>query len=63
MQVKIFIQEKDLEELSSFLKTGVNYEHRVNFSTLQEDISDSIEVLVFYDDYTRLKDWKIDDKN
>lgn len=62
MQVKIYIQEKALEELSSFLNAGLNFEHRIDFSTYREDPSD-IEVSVFYDDFVRMKDWKIDDKN
>ena len=62
MQVKIYIQEKYLEELSSFLKAGLNFEHRIDFSTYREDPSD-IEVSVFYDDFVRMKDWKINDKN
>ena len=62
MQVKIYIQEKALEELSAFLNAGLNFEHRIDFSTYREDPSD-IEVSVFYDDFVRMKDWKIDDKN
>jgi len=64
MQISIFVKKQDLEELSRFLKCGVNYEHSVEFSDQpsfgRSNFSSSyIETILFYDDYVRLVDWKI----
>ena len=62
MQIKIFVHETDLEELSLFLKSGINYEHNVDFMTYFDEVpwnGQGVEVSVFYDDYVRLRDWKM----
>jgi hypothetical protein len=58
MQVKIYVEEKTLEELSNFLKSSINYEHNIPFST--KNIDQRVEVFIFYDDYVRLRDWKVE---
>jgi hypothetical protein len=63
MQVKIYIKEESLEELSAFLKASVLYEHSINFLPYKDTLSGGVEVSIFYDDYVKLKDWKMKDKN
>lgn len=65
MQVKIYIEEKFLEELSSFL-LSVPYEHSITYYTArpsQSDLGPVVEVSLFYNDYVQLKDMKIANKN
>jgi hypothetical protein len=57
MQVKIFVKEDQLEEIKKFLKSGVLYEHSIEFST--QPVEGTIEVQIFYDDYVALDTWRI----
>ena len=57
MQVKIFVKEDQLEELSSFLKSGFPFEHSIDFNT--QPVEGTVEVQVFYDDYVTLDTWRI----
>jgi hypothetical protein len=55
MQVKIFVKEEQLEELSSFLKSSIPFEHGIDFDT--QPVEGAIEVQVFY--YVTLDTWRI----
>lgn len=57
MQVKIFVKESQLEEVSRFLKSGIPYEHDIEFDTRPTE--NSVEVQVFYDDYVALDTWRL----
>jgi hypothetical protein len=57
MQVKIFVNENQLEEVSRFLKSGIAYEHNIEFDT--NPVENSVEVQIFYEDYVTLDTWRI----
>ena len=65
MQVKIYIEEKFLEELSNFL-LSIPYEHGITYYTArpsQQDQDPVVEVSLYYNDYVQLKNMKIENKD
>lgn len=63
MQISIFVKRHDLEELSSFLKSAIPYEHTIEFHEQpnfgrSNFSSNYIETILFYDDYIMLNDFK-----
>jgi hypothetical protein len=64
MQIKIYIEEKFIDELSNFLKSQIPYEHSITYYTFQPARKlTTLEVNLFYEDYVKLKDMKIENNN
>lgn len=62
MQITIYTRPEYLEEMSNFLKSDIPFEH--NIPMYQKNILTLlsfpyVEVALFYDDYVRLKDFKL----
>jgi hypothetical protein len=63
MQITVYTRPEYLEEMSNFLKSDIPYEHNIpiyqrNILTLLS--FPYVEVSLFYDDYVRLKDFKME---
>jgi hypothetical protein len=65
MQITIYTRPEYLEEMSNFLTTSLPYGHNIPVYTksILSLLSFSyIEVTLFYDDYVRLMDFKLEDR-
>jgi len=66
MQIKIYVEENFLDELSNFLRATVPYEHSIKYylDRPAKRVSGPVaEVSLFYDDYVQLKNMKIESKD
>jgi hypothetical protein len=65
MQITIYTRPEYLEEMSNFLTSDIPYEHTIPVYTKSVLVFLSfsyIEVTLFYDDYVRLMDFKLEDR-
>jgi hypothetical protein len=63
MQITIYTRPEYLEEMSKFLASDIPYEHTIpiyNKSALTLLSFPWVEVSLFYDDYVKLKDFKME---
>jgi hypothetical protein len=63
MQIKIYVEESFLDELSNFLRATVPYEHSIIYfieRPTKHTLGIIAEVSLFYDDYVQLKNMKIE---
>jgi len=62
MQITIYTKPESLEELANFLSTDIPYGHNIPVHTERGIVTfqNLIEVSLFYDDYVRLMDFKLE---